>query len=115
MPVKKRVSKRGWVDPDDAPQWTKEQFDRAEVAVGGKVVRPAQGTLTVGRQNRGMRRSLRVRHTRIGGPGRIVLSDRYPVRHQQRVGSARLHVREDFKRQKLYPLLCLAGAHSVSR
>jgi uncharacterized protein (DUF4415 family) len=45
MPVKKRVSKRNWVDPDDAPQWTKEQFDRAEVAVGGKVVRPAQGTL----------------------------------------------------------------------
>jgi len=46
MPEKKRVSKRVWADPDDAPQWTKEQFDRAEFAVGGKVVRPAQGTLT---------------------------------------------------------------------
>ncbi len=46
MPEKKRVSKRVWADPDDAPQWTKEQFARAEIAVGGKVVRPAQGTLT---------------------------------------------------------------------
>ncbi len=45
MPAKKRVSKHVWIDPDDAPQWTKEQFDRAEIAVGGKVVRPAQGTL----------------------------------------------------------------------
>jgi len=31
---------------DEAPEWTKEQLDRAEHAVGGKVVRPAQGTLT---------------------------------------------------------------------
>lgn len=46
MPAKKRASKRVWVDPDDAPEWTEEQFDRAEIAVGGKVVRPAQGTLT---------------------------------------------------------------------
>jgi uncharacterized protein (DUF4415 family) len=46
MPVKKRVSKRAWVDPDDAPEWTEEQFDRAEVAVGGEVISPAQGTLT---------------------------------------------------------------------
>ena len=46
MPAKKRASKRGWVDPDDVPEWTDAQFDRAEIAVGGKVVRPAQGTLT---------------------------------------------------------------------
>ncbi len=46
MPEKKRASKRVWADPDDAPQWTKDQFDRAEFAVGGKVVRPAQGALT---------------------------------------------------------------------
>ena len=46
MPEKKRVSKRVRVDPDDAPQWTKKQFDSAELAVGGKVVRPAQGTLS---------------------------------------------------------------------
>jgi uncharacterized protein (DUF4415 family) len=46
MPAKKPASKRVWVDSDDAPEWTKEQFDRAETAVGGKVVQPAQGTLT---------------------------------------------------------------------
>ncbi|MCL4713109.1 MAG: BrnA antitoxin family protein [Pseudorhodoplanes sp.] len=46
MPAKKRGSKRAWVDPDDAPEWTQDQFNRAEVAVGGKVVQPAQGTLT---------------------------------------------------------------------
>jgi hypothetical protein len=46
MPAKKRGSNRVWVDPDDAPEWTQEQFDRAEIAVGDKVVRPAQGTLT---------------------------------------------------------------------
>jgi uncharacterized protein (DUF4415 family) len=27
------------------PEWTEAQWDRAEIAVGGKVVRPATGTL----------------------------------------------------------------------
>jgi uncharacterized protein (DUF4415 family) len=35
-----------WVDPDDAPELTKEMFDRAEIREGGKVIRPATGTLT---------------------------------------------------------------------
>lgn len=35
-----------WVDPDDAPLLTKEFFERAEVRVGGKVVREATGTMT---------------------------------------------------------------------
>jgi uncharacterized protein (DUF4415 family) len=46
MPAKKRGSKRAWVDPDDALEWTEDQFDRAELAVGGKVVEPAQGTVS---------------------------------------------------------------------
>ena len=46
MPVKKRVSKRVWVDPDDAPEWTIDQFERAEIAVSGKLVTPAEGTLS---------------------------------------------------------------------
>jgi len=46
MPAKKRDSKHAWVDPGDAPEGTEEQFDRAEIAIGGKMVRPAQGTLT---------------------------------------------------------------------
>jgi uncharacterized protein (DUF4415 family) len=46
MSEKKPASKRVWVDPDDAPEWTEEQFDRAEIAIGGQVVQPAQGTLS---------------------------------------------------------------------
>ncbi|MBY0581824.1 MAG: BrnA antitoxin family protein [Sphingomonas sp.] len=30
----------GWVDPDDAPEWTQEMFDSAEVRVGDQVIRP---------------------------------------------------------------------------
>jgi uncharacterized protein (DUF4415 family) len=46
MPAKKRAIRRAWVDPDDASEWSQDEFNRAEIAVGGKVVRPAQGTLT---------------------------------------------------------------------
>jgi len=46
MTEKKQNSRRAWVDPDDAPEWTKDQWDRAEIAIGGKVIRPANGTLT---------------------------------------------------------------------
>jgi uncharacterized protein (DUF4415 family) len=35
-----------WVDPDDAPEWSEDQFDRAEIAIGGRIIRPADGTLT---------------------------------------------------------------------
>ncbi|HEY0149013.1 MAG TPA: BrnA antitoxin family protein [Allosphingosinicella sp.] len=35
-----------WIDPDDAPEWPEEAWDRAEFSVGGKVVRQATGTLT---------------------------------------------------------------------
>jgi uncharacterized protein (DUF4415 family) len=34
------------VDPDEAPELTDEVFDRAQFAIGGKVIRPATGTLT---------------------------------------------------------------------
>jgi uncharacterized protein (DUF4415 family) len=36
----------GWTDPDDAPEWTDDVFDRAAFHDGDKLVRPAQGTLT---------------------------------------------------------------------
>lgn len=35
-----------WIDPDDAPEWTEEQLERAELRVGDTVVEPATGTLT---------------------------------------------------------------------
>jgi uncharacterized protein (DUF4415 family) len=46
MSTKLKKSEAAFVDPDDAPPWTEDQLDRAEFAIGGKVVREAQGTLT---------------------------------------------------------------------
>ncbi len=46
MSPKTEKSDRPFVDPDDAPPWTQDQIDRAEFAINGKVIRPAQGTLT---------------------------------------------------------------------
>jgi uncharacterized protein (DUF4415 family) len=44
--VKKRSTKTEWVDPDDAPELTDEFFERAEISINGRVIRPANGTLT---------------------------------------------------------------------
>ena len=46
MTKKRRSTKRAWHDPDDAPELTDDFLDRAEIAIGGKVIRPADGTLT---------------------------------------------------------------------
>jgi uncharacterized protein (DUF4415 family) len=35
-----------WVDPDEPSEWPDEAWDRAQLSIGGKVVRPASGTLT---------------------------------------------------------------------
>lgn len=66
-------------DDDDLPEWTDDQLDRAEFAVDGKVVRPANGTLTrAGRPTLGTaaKRQLTLRldpdvieRFREGGPG----------------------------------------------
>ena len=45
MTEKKRDTKRSWND-DDIARWDDDVFERAEIAVGGKVVRKATGTLT---------------------------------------------------------------------
>jgi uncharacterized protein (DUF4415 family) len=45
--TKKNVKlRRISTDPDDSPAWTKKALQRAELADGGKVLRPAKGTLT---------------------------------------------------------------------
>jgi len=36
----------GWEDDDDLPEWTDDQFRRAAVWHGKKLIRPADGTLT---------------------------------------------------------------------
>ena len=35
-----------WIDPDDAPELTEEIAARAQISIGGRVVRAATGTLT---------------------------------------------------------------------
>jgi uncharacterized protein (DUF4415 family) len=46
MNAKRKSTKSNWIDPDDAPELTTEVAERAQIAVGGKVVREATGTLT---------------------------------------------------------------------
>lgn len=33
-------------DDDDLPEWTDDQFARAQFSIGGKIIREADGTLT---------------------------------------------------------------------
>ena len=46
MRVRGKNSNRDWLGPDDAPELTEEIFARAQISLGGKVVREATGTLT---------------------------------------------------------------------
>jgi hypothetical protein len=46
MSTRERHTKELWIDPDDAPELTDDAWERAQIAIGGKVLRPARGTLT---------------------------------------------------------------------
>src|SRR5438270_1857708 len=46
MAARKKSAKQEWVDPDDAPEGPDDAWDRAQIPVGGKVIREATGTLT---------------------------------------------------------------------
>ncbi|HEX9963399.1 MAG TPA: BrnA antitoxin family protein [Allosphingosinicella sp.] len=46
MSAKRDDTSPEWVDPDDAPEWTDEMFDRAQVSFKGHILREANGTLT---------------------------------------------------------------------
>ena len=39
MSASNNGSESSWVDPDDAPEWTDEMFDRAEIRIGDTVIR----------------------------------------------------------------------------
>ncbi|MCW2380994.1 MULTISPECIES: BrnA antitoxin family protein [unclassified Sphingobium] len=39
MSESKTGSQSNWVDPDDAPEWTQDQWDRAEIRIGEKLIR----------------------------------------------------------------------------
>jgi len=78
MNESKRSLDDSW-DPDSPPEWSDEVWARAEIAIGGKVIRPATGTLTkrgrppVGDQPK-QQVTLRlppevIAHFKAGGPG----------------------------------------------
>jgi hypothetical protein len=46
MSAKERDTKLSLSDEDEIVEWSDEVSERAEIAVGGKVVRPASGMLT---------------------------------------------------------------------
>jgi uncharacterized protein (DUF4415 family) len=46
MSAKRKSTKSNWIDPDDAPELTRDVAERAQIADGGKIVREATGTLT---------------------------------------------------------------------
>jgi uncharacterized protein (DUF4415 family) len=61
MSENKRGFDSDWVDPEDAPEWSDEQFARAEVRIGKKLIRPATGTLTkAGRPPKGAKAKTQV-------------------------------------------------------
>jgi uncharacterized protein (DUF4415 family) len=45
MSANKKPLPPEWAD-DDLTEWTEDQWDRAEIRIGDKIIRPAQGTLT---------------------------------------------------------------------
>lgn len=78
MTGKSKDTKSNWND-DDIARWDDDVFERAEIAIGGKVVRKATGTLTkrgrppIGEQSK-QQVTLRlprdvIRHFKAGGPG----------------------------------------------
>jgi uncharacterized protein (DUF4415 family) len=46
MPEKRENTISKLNDSDDAPEWSDDVFERAEIRRGDKIVRPASGTLT---------------------------------------------------------------------
>jgi uncharacterized protein (DUF4415 family) len=46
MPGNEKNTGKRWVDPDDAPEWSKDVFERAARWEGGKLVQAGEGTLT---------------------------------------------------------------------
>jgi uncharacterized protein (DUF4415 family) len=73
MRKKKRAGasiSKGWVDPDDAPELTDEQFERADVYRGDKLVRRGRPKLERPKQAVKLRLDQDVLdHFRASGPG----------------------------------------------
>ncbi len=46
MPKNEKDLSTTWTDPDDAPEWDDEDFQKAAFKIGEQVLRPATGTFT---------------------------------------------------------------------
>jgi uncharacterized protein (DUF4415 family) len=69
MRKKKSVSKRAWVDPDDAPALTRTWFETAGYDEGGKLVRRGRPKSAVTKEAVSLRLDPEVlRHFRATGP-----------------------------------------------
>jgi uncharacterized protein (DUF4415 family) len=78
MPAKRAATKRKWVDPDDAPEWTDEMLERADLLDGDKMIRRGKGRPKLAATK--VQVTLRldgdvIERYRTGGPG-------WPVAHQ---------------------------------
>jgi uncharacterized protein (DUF4415 family) len=68
QPIK--TARRAWVDPDDAPEWTAEQFARADLYHGDKLIRRGRPPSDNPKQALKLRIDADVvEHFRATGPG----------------------------------------------
>lgn len=59
-----------WIDPDDAPEWTDEMFDRADLYHGDVLIRRGRPPLDAPKRQVTLRLSPEViDHFKAGGPG----------------------------------------------
>jgi uncharacterized protein (DUF4415 family) len=59
-----------WIDPDDAPEWTDEMFDRADLYHGEVLIRRGRPPLDAPKRQVTLRLSPEVLdHFKAGGPG----------------------------------------------
>ena len=70
MLTKPPYGENEWIDPDDGPALTEEFFDRAEIRIGDKVIRPGRPPLPSPKVQTTLRLDQDVlAHFRSGGPG----------------------------------------------
>jgi uncharacterized protein (DUF4415 family) len=70
MRKKKSALKKPWVDPDDAPELTKEWFESADLYDGGKLIRRGRPKSSATKEAVSLRLDPDVlEHFRAAGPG----------------------------------------------
>ncbi len=63
-------SEGNWIDPDDAPEWTEEEWERAEIRIGDTIIRPGRPKGSGSKQPVSLRLDKDVlAHFRATGPG----------------------------------------------